>query len=53
GGKFRDAEADEKVEGHVQYVRGKKRVSRPDSGVGFSIAEEVEEAAGDDALMEG
>ncbi|KAL8974835.1 MAG: hypothetical protein Q9197_000949 [Variospora fuerteventurae] len=53
GGKFRDAEADEKVEGHVEYVRGKKRVSRPDSGVGFSIAEEVEEAAGDDALMEG
>ncbi|KAL8987627.1 MAG: hypothetical protein Q9177_003184 [Variospora cf. flavescens] len=53
GGKFRDAEADEKVEGHVEYVRGKKRVSRPDSGVGLSIAEEVEEAAGDDALMEG
>ncbi|KAI4289911.1 MAG: hypothetical protein L6R35_000827 [Caloplaca aegaea] len=53
GGKFRDAEADEKVEGHVEYVRGKKHVSRPDSGVGFSIAEEVEEAAGDDALMEG
>ncbi|KAL8645632.1 MAG: hypothetical protein Q9210_006599 [Variospora velana] len=53
GGKFRDAEADEKVEGHVQYMRGKKRVSRPDSGVGFSIAEEAVEAAGDDVLMEG
>ncbi|KAL8994554.1 MAG: hypothetical protein Q9188_007034 [Gyalolechia gomerana] len=33
GGKFRDAEADEKVEGHVQFVRGKNRAQRPDSGV--------------------
>ncbi|KAL9024233.1 MAG: hypothetical protein Q9196_006667 [Gyalolechia fulgens] len=33
GGRFRDAEADEKVEGHVQFVRGKERAQRPDSGV--------------------
>ncbi|KAL9602420.1 MAG: hypothetical protein Q9219_001844 [cf. Caloplaca sp. 3 TL-2023] len=33
GGRFRDAEADEKVEGHVEFVRGKKRTQRPDSGV--------------------
>lgn len=33
GGRFRDAETDEKVEGHVEYVRGKKRAPRPDSGV--------------------
>lgn len=52
GGKFRDAEADEKVEGHVQYMRGKKRMSRPDSGVEVwgSIAEEAEEEGG--VLME-
>ncbi|KAI4193536.1 MAG: hypothetical protein LQ346_003892 [Caloplaca aetnensis] len=51
GGKFRDAEADEKVEGHVQFVRGKKRMSRPDSGVEVwgSIVEEGEE----DMSMEG
>ncbi|KAI4116233.1 MAG: hypothetical protein LQ345_003316 [Seirophora villosa] len=55
GGKFRDAEADEKVEGHVQYMRGKKRVSRPDSGVEIwgSIAEEGEEGVSGDELMEG
>ncbi|KAI4249031.1 MAG: hypothetical protein LQ352_005752 [Teloschistes flavicans] len=36
GGRFRDAEADEKVEGHVELTRGKKRAGRaqrPDSGV--------------------
>ncbi|KAL9010113.1 MAG: hypothetical protein Q9173_004919 [Seirophora scorigena] len=55
GGKFRDAEADEKVEGHVQYTRGKKRVSRPDSGVEVwgSIAEEGEDGVSGDVLMEG
>ncbi|KAI4097540.1 MAG: hypothetical protein LQ344_000273 [Seirophora lacunosa] len=55
GGKFRDAEADEKVEGHVQYMRGKKRVSRPDSGVEVwgCIAEEGEEGVSGDVLMEG
>ncbi len=51
GGRFRDAEEDEKVEGHVQFVRGKKRMSRPDSGVEVwgSIAEVGEE----DVSMEG
>ncbi|KAI4131470.1 MAG: hypothetical protein LQ338_001212 [Usnochroma carphineum] len=55
GGKFRDAEADEKVEGHVQYVRGKKRVSRPDSGVEVwgSIVEEDEEIGEGGVVMEG
>ncbi|KAL8904515.1 MAG: hypothetical protein Q9207_003205 [Kuettlingeria erythrocarpa] len=48
GGRFRDAEEDEKVDGHVEFVRGKKRVSRPDSGVEVwgSIVEE-------DVSMEG
>ncbi|KAI4198211.1 MAG: hypothetical protein LQ348_002063 [Seirophora lacunosa] len=55
GSKFRDAEADEKVEGHVQYMRGKKRVSRPDSGVEVwgCIVEEGEEGVSGDVLMEG
>ena len=54
GGRFRDAEADEKVEGHVQIVRGKKR---PDSGVEvwglIAEADEDEVVDGDDVLMEG
>ncbi|KAI4203474.1 MAG: hypothetical protein LQ350_001812 [Teloschistes chrysophthalmus] len=33
GGRFRDAEADEKIDGHVELVRGKKTAQRPDSGV--------------------
>ncbi|KAL8837017.1 MAG: hypothetical protein Q9170_002671 [Blastenia crenularia] len=49
-GRFRDAEVDEKVEGHVELVRGKKRAHRPDSGVEIwgMIAEEVEEEIVDD-----
>ncbi|KAL8724813.1 MAG: hypothetical protein Q9166_007738 [cf. Caloplaca sp. 2 TL-2023] len=42
GGRFRDAECDEKVEGHVELMRGKK-AKRPDSGVeiwGMTIDEE-------------
>lgn len=57
GGKYRDAEADEKVEGHVQLVRGKKRRERPDSGVevwGSIVEEEVEEVVVEtDVLMAG
>ncbi|KAL8692739.1 MAG: hypothetical protein Q9218_002298 [Villophora microphyllina] len=33
GGRFRDAEVDEKVEGHVELMRGKKKAQRPDSGI--------------------
>ncbi|KAL9581238.1 MAG: hypothetical protein Q9212_004019 [Teloschistes hypoglaucus] len=33
GGRFRDAEVDEKVDGHVELVRGKNTAQRPDSGV--------------------
>ncbi|KAL8886846.1 MAG: hypothetical protein Q9215_005495 [Flavoplaca cf. flavocitrina] len=43
GGRFRDAEADEKVEGHVELLRGKATKKRPDSGVamwGTTIEEE-------------
>ncbi|KAL8718264.1 MAG: hypothetical protein Q9225_004583 [Loekoesia sp. 1 TL-2023] len=55
GGRFRDAEGDEKVEGHVQYVRGKKRETRPDSGVEIwgMITEDEEAVDGNDVLMEG
>ncbi|KAI4250183.1 MAG: hypothetical protein L6R40_000355 [Gallowayella cf. fulva] len=45
GGRFRDAEADEKVDGHVELMRGKPSKSRPDSGIGLwgtSIEEEIE-----------
>ncbi|KAL9585547.1 MAG: hypothetical protein Q9203_004203 [Teloschistes exilis] len=35
GGRFRDAEADEKIDGHVELFRGKKTAQRPDSGVEF------------------
>lgn len=43
GGRFRDAEADEKVEGQVELMRGKASKKRPDSGVamwGLTIEEE-------------
>ncbi|KAL8811181.1 MAG: hypothetical protein Q9200_001992 [Gallowayella weberi] len=46
GGRFRDAEADEKVEGHIEFMRGKEAKKRPDSGVGLwgrSIEEEMED----------
>ncbi|KAI4110139.1 MAG: hypothetical protein L6R37_000032 [Teloschistes peruensis] len=33
GGRFRDAEEDEKIDGHVELFRGKKTAQRPDSGV--------------------
>ncbi|KAL8714609.1 MAG: hypothetical protein Q9220_001557 [cf. Caloplaca sp. 1 TL-2023] len=42
GGRFRDAEVDEKIEGVVEISRGKGKQRRPDSGVGLwdMIAEE-------------
>ncbi|KAL8819683.1 MAG: hypothetical protein Q9223_001930 [Gallowayella weberi] len=46
GGRFRDAEADEKVEGHIEFMRGKEAKKRPDSGVGLwgrFIEEEMED----------
>ncbi|KAL8800028.1 MAG: hypothetical protein Q9182_005469 [Xanthomendoza sp. 2 TL-2023] len=52
GGRFRDAEADEKVEGHIELTRGKGARRRPDSGVGLwatSIEEELEDV---DILMD-
>ncbi|KAL8682638.1 MAG: hypothetical protein Q9186_001325 [Xanthomendoza sp. 1 TL-2023] len=47
GGRFRDAEAeaDEKIEGHIEVMRGKDAKRRPDSGValwGTAIEEEME-----------
>ncbi|KAL8701053.1 MAG: hypothetical protein Q9201_005118 [Fulgogasparrea decipioides] len=55
GGRFRDAEADEKVEGHVEIMRGKKRTQRPDSGVEiWDMVNIMEEEEGDgDVSMEG
>ncbi|KAL8857905.1 MAG: hypothetical protein Q9178_005524 [Gyalolechia marmorata] len=49
GGRFRDAEADEKVEGHVELKRGKATKKRPDSGVALwgSAIEEEEDGDGD------
>ncbi|KAL8778041.1 MAG: hypothetical protein Q9213_007590 [Squamulea squamosa] len=50
GGRFRNAEADEKVEGHVELTRGKAKNKRPDSGVamwGLAIEEEQEDGDGD------
>ena len=55
GGRFRDAEADEKVEGHVELLRGKATKKRPDSGVGLwdpTIEEEEEEEGDGDVVME-
>ncbi|CAL8576808.1 hypothetical protein XPA_002673 [Xanthoria parietina] len=55
GGRFRDAEADEKVEGHVELLRGKATKKRPDSGVGLwdpTIEEEEEEDVDGDVVME-
>ncbi|KAL8773252.1 MAG: hypothetical protein Q9209_001930 [Squamulea sp. 1 TL-2023] len=56
GGRFRNAEADEKVEGHVELTRGKAKNKRPDSGVGMwglAIEEEEEQEDGDgDVVME-
>ncbi|KAL9034015.1 MAG: hypothetical protein Q9180_005641 [Flavoplaca navasiana] len=52
GGRFRDAEADEKVEGHVELLRGKATKKRPDSGVGL-WGSAIEEEDGDgDVVME-
>ena len=52
GGRFRDAEADEKVEGHVELKRGKATKKRPDSGVGL-WGSAIEEEDGDgDVVME-
>ncbi|KAL9626139.1 MAG: hypothetical protein Q9204_007547 [Flavoplaca sp. TL-2023a] len=52
GGRFRDAEADEKVEGHVELLRGKATKKRPDSGVGL-WGSTIEEEDGDgDVVME-
>ncbi|KAL8919841.1 MAG: hypothetical protein Q9208_006574 [Pyrenodesmia sp. 3 TL-2023] len=51
GGRFRDAEVDEKVEGHVEFVRGKKRMLRPDSGV--EVWGSIVEEGAEDISMEG
>ncbi|KAL8997919.1 MAG: hypothetical protein Q9169_002912 [Polycauliona sp. 2 TL-2023] len=52
GGRFRDAEADEKVEGHVELLRGKATKKRPDSGVAM-WEKTIEEEDGDgDVVME-
>ncbi|KAI4271726.1 MAG: hypothetical protein L6R38_006793 [Xanthoria sp. 2 TBL-2021] len=52
GGRFRDAEADEKVEGQVELMRGKASKKRPDSGVAM-WGSTIEEEDGDgDVVME-
>ncbi|KAL8977200.1 MAG: hypothetical protein Q9205_006949, partial [Flavoplaca limonia] len=52
GGRFRDAESDEKVEGHVELLRGKATKKRPDSGVAM-WGTAIEEEDGDgDVVME-
>ena len=53
GGRFRDAEADEKVEGHVEMMRGKAGKKRPDSGVEIWGMVDIEEEEGDDVVMAG
>ncbi|KAL8966617.1 MAG: hypothetical protein Q9183_003291 [Haloplaca sp. 2 TL-2023] len=54
GGRFRDAEADEKVEGHVEMMRGKGGKKRPDSGVEiWGMVDIDEEEEGDDVVMAG
>ena len=52
GGRFRDAEADEKVEGHVELLRGKATKKRPDSGVGL-WGSTIEEEDGDGDVVMG
>ncbi|KAL8668418.1 MAG: hypothetical protein Q9168_006952 [Polycauliona sp. 1 TL-2023] len=52
GGRFRDAEADEKVEGHVELLRGKATKKRPDSGVGLWESTIEEEGGDGDVVME-
>ncbi|CAO1596370.1 hypothetical protein XANCAGTX0491_000221 [Xanthoria calcicola] len=52
GGRFRDAEADEKVEGHVELLRGKATKKRPDSGVGLWDSTIEEEEGDGDVVME-
>ena len=52
GGRFRDAEADEKVEGHVELLRGKATKKRPDSGVGLWDSTIEEEDGDEDVVME-
>ncbi|KAL8907137.1 MAG: hypothetical protein Q9171_005979 [Xanthocarpia ochracea] len=49
GGRFRNAEADEKIEGHIELKRGKATKKRPDSGVALwgSAVEEEEDGDGD------
>ncbi len=51
GGRFRDAEADEKVEGHVELLRGKATKKRPDSGVGLWRSTIEEEDGDGDVVM--
>ncbi|KAL8946928.1 MAG: hypothetical protein Q9222_006741 [Ikaeria aurantiellina] len=53
GGRFRNAEVDEKVEGRVEVDRGKGRERRPDSGVGiWDIIAEEGEGDAEEAMME-
>ena len=52
GGRFRDAEADEKVEGHVELLRGKATKKRPDSGVAM-WGSTIEEEDGDGDVVMG
>ncbi|KAL8918625.1 MAG: hypothetical protein Q9172_005341 [Xanthocarpia lactea] len=52
GGRFRDAEADEKVEGHVELMRGKATKKRPDSGVAM-WGSTIEEEDGDGDVVMG
>ncbi len=51
GGRFRDAEADEKVEGHVELMRGKATKKRPDSGVAMWESTIEEEDGDGDVVM--
>ncbi|KAL8851127.1 MAG: hypothetical protein Q9221_003930 [Calogaya cf. arnoldii] len=52
GGRFRDAEADEKVEGQVELLRGKASKKRPDSGVDLWESAIDEEDEDGDAVMQ-
>ncbi|KAI4111632.1 MAG: hypothetical protein LQ339_000503 [Xanthoria mediterranea] len=52
GGRFRDAEADEKIEGHVELLRGKATKKRPDSGVELWDSTIEEEEGDGDVVME-
>ncbi|KAL8644684.1 MAG: hypothetical protein Q9226_007640 [Calogaya cf. arnoldii] len=51
-GRFRDAEADEKVEGQVELLRGKASKKRPDSGVDLWESAIDEEDEDGDAVMQ-